>query len=96
MISKVIYGMLLTVIGVVSVYDAYLNMKYPIEVPFEENPIACLILAKTDLPTLIALKFGGTLTVISTLICIYKTKCAFPVAIILAILQTIVMSYMLW
>lgn len=90
-------------VGLSSMYDAYLNVKYPVVAAAEENPIARWILeahadADDARSALIGAKLVGTLLVVgilATLFALRRTRdMAWSVAASLAVFQCGVLAYM--
>jgi hypothetical protein len=85
-------------IAVVSAYDGYLNLRYPVTVENEENPIAQCILRATgnDAPLLISLKFLGTSVCLAFLLSCYvrKKQLAWVITSSLVVVQGAVLIYL--
>ncbi len=91
-IRNLVYLLNLSFIGVVSIYDAYLVVKYKeVIADLEKNPI-CLFLIQLDPDSLICFLLGkatGTvlvLTILSALFC-YKPRFAWPAVFAIAFFQ---------
>jgi hypothetical protein len=95
---RLILATCLLIIVSVSAVDAYLNMKYPVCVATEENPVARYILhlSSNDIALLISLKLFGTVTAVALLMAYYSIRkmAATVVAVVLAITQLLLMAYM--
>lgn len=90
-------------VGLSSMYDAYLNVKYPVVAAAEENPLARMLLeAHADeddaRSVLIGAKVAGTLLVVAvlaTLFAVRRTReMAWSAAGFLAAFQCGVLAYM--
>jgi hypothetical protein len=96
--KPLIFAILWFFIGLVSAYDGYLNLRYPVTVESEENPIARGILQATgnDVPLLISAKFFGTSLCLAFLLWCYfqKKEWAWMFTSVLTVVQTGVLVYL--
>jgi hypothetical protein len=96
--KSIIFAILWLFIGLVSTYDGYLNLRYPVTVATEENPIARWILriSGNDAPLLISCKFFGTSLCLTFLVlCYFRNKeRAWMVTSALAAVQGAVLMYL--
>src|SRR5262249_1730585 len=72
-------------VGLASAFDAYLNLKYPVTVASEENPLARRILEVSGdndfaRARLLGLKFGGTLIALHVLWWLFSVRRTRPLA----------------
>ena len=79
----------------VSAYDAYLNVKYPVTVESELNPLAKEVLSRFGFAELFGLKFAGTILALGILIVLYKInpKVGFICEIPLTIFQCFLLCF---
>lgn len=93
------FPILCTLITGVSLYDTLLIVKYSDTIcEMEENPIGCWLLEIADggISVFVRAKLAGTLTVLSVLLYLWKTRSrkAVPVTVSLAAYQTGLLAYL--
>jgi hypothetical protein len=98
-----LFLLLTLLIGLSSAFDAYLNLKYPVTVMTEENPLARQILKKSGdndfaRARLLGLKFGGTLIALHVLWWLFSVRrtrsWAWAAVSVLMVFQGSVLFYM--
>jgi hypothetical protein len=99
----VLFLLLTLFVGLASAFDAYLNLKFPVTAPVEENPLACWILKVNGdghdaRAMLLGLKFAGTLIALHILWGLFSLKrtrrWAWVAAVALSVFQLIILFYM--
>lgn len=95
MVKFLMFSFLWIFIGLVSAYDAFLNLKYPVTVEIEKNPVAKHLLSNVGFVELFGLKFAGTIIALGILAVLYKIsdRIAFSCAVPLSMFQCFLLYY---